>query len=460
MPVWSHGPSPLSELRAWDREDVPLVQLLVRHHARPEGNLSFEHPVHEAAAKGWTGTVKALLARGADVDGRDGDGRTALHLAAAANHGDLVDLLLRFGASPLAVDRAGDRPDKLASGEIRAAIEAAGREAAAHPRPRVRRPLADVAIVDDATIVTTGRHELHRWDVREPVLPELLDHLHLDRIAKAIVLGDRVLCVGQGTARPLPEQVPDWFPPQHDIGVDLRALDGLRPVTRVDIAGVCVDPVAAVSPDGRLLAVGSQYALALLDAETLTPIADGATDGEIEQVCALAFHPSGRYLVSITSDIYGGGAGIDVLPVEERGFGLGPRATLLTAPNESLHDQRWYATRLTFDDTGTALYLSGGDGTGRGRIHRLDWSTESTGAPQVTPRWSVPGDDLLVIDDKTLLVQTEPLYLHVLDAADASVLQEIELDRPMPFPMLARDSTGRVWVAGHGGLTFTDVLRT
>lgn len=164
--------------------------------------------------------------------------------------------------------------------------------------------------------------------------------------------------------------------------------------------------------------------------------------------------------MSITSDIYGGGAGIDVLPVEERGFGLGPRATLLTAPNESLHDQRWYATRLTFDDTGTALYLSGGDGTGRGRIHRLDWSTESTGAPQVTPRWSVPGDDLLVIDDKTLLVQTEPLYLHVLDAADASVLQEIELDRPMPSPMLARDSTGRVWVAGHGGLTFTDVLRT
>jgi len=54
-----------------------------------------------ASMKGNYEVVKALLARGAEVDLRDNDGFTALVLASARGHREVVKLLLAAGADSM-----------------------------------------------------------------------------------------------------------------------------------------------------------------------------------------------------------------------------------------------------------------------------------------------------------------------------------------------------------------------
>jgi ankyrin repeat protein len=63
--------------------------------------------VVDAAMNRDAAAVQALLKQGADVNGAQGDGMTALHWAAAHDDRDLATLLIRGGASPAAVTRIG-----------------------------------------------------------------------------------------------------------------------------------------------------------------------------------------------------------------------------------------------------------------------------------------------------------------------------------------------------------------
>jgi hypothetical protein len=67
-----------------------------------------------AARKGQTDQVRALLEKGAAVESRDRDGRTALMLAAEHGHPDTVSLLLSKGAKTDARDKEGWTPYGLA----------------------------------------------------------------------------------------------------------------------------------------------------------------------------------------------------------------------------------------------------------------------------------------------------------------------------------------------------------
>lgn len=60
-----------------------------------------------AAKKGQTAAVESLVGRGASVDSRDKQGRTAIMLAAEHGHPDTVKLLLDKGAKADARDRQG-----------------------------------------------------------------------------------------------------------------------------------------------------------------------------------------------------------------------------------------------------------------------------------------------------------------------------------------------------------------
>ncbi|WP_265033965.1 ankyrin repeat domain-containing protein [Wolbachia endosymbiont (group A) of Sicus ferrugineus] len=56
-------------------------------------------PLHLAAMKGKIDVVKILLEYNADVNTKNNEGRTALYYAANNNHQELVELLLAHGAS-------------------------------------------------------------------------------------------------------------------------------------------------------------------------------------------------------------------------------------------------------------------------------------------------------------------------------------------------------------------------
>lgn len=63
--------------------------------------------VAEAARQRDAAAVRTLLKQGADVNGAEGDGMTALHWAAERGDDELAQLLLQAGASPAAVTRLG-----------------------------------------------------------------------------------------------------------------------------------------------------------------------------------------------------------------------------------------------------------------------------------------------------------------------------------------------------------------
>lgn len=63
-----------------------------------------------ASASGETGSVRELLAEGADPNAADGNGDTALSLAAQFGRAEVVALLLKSGASVDAADAKGVTP--------------------------------------------------------------------------------------------------------------------------------------------------------------------------------------------------------------------------------------------------------------------------------------------------------------------------------------------------------------
>ena len=64
--------------------------------------------VADAAAAGNLTAVRALIKAGADVNGAQGDGMTALHWAAMKDDAAMTQVLVAAGASPKAITRLGD----------------------------------------------------------------------------------------------------------------------------------------------------------------------------------------------------------------------------------------------------------------------------------------------------------------------------------------------------------------
>ncbi len=75
-----------------------------------------------AAARGDAAAVKRLLATGAPIDARDGQGRTALLLATHGNHVETARVLIAAGADVNAKDAIQDSPFLYAGAEGRTEI--------------------------------------------------------------------------------------------------------------------------------------------------------------------------------------------------------------------------------------------------------------------------------------------------------------------------------------------------
>jgi uncharacterized protein len=105
-------------------EQEEAARLLVRHGAdldvRSTGSIAQVPPLGTAAFVGSVPMAKLLLDEGADVNGRNDGGLTALHAAAANGSVELVRLLLERGADAELAGNDGKRPiDLAATDEIR-----------------------------------------------------------------------------------------------------------------------------------------------------------------------------------------------------------------------------------------------------------------------------------------------------------------------------------------------------
>ena len=77
-----------------------------------------EESIFGAASTGGIEWVKQHLAARTDVDARDDDGKTPLHLAANHGHKEIAELLIAKGSNVNAKNRSGQTPLDMAYGEI------------------------------------------------------------------------------------------------------------------------------------------------------------------------------------------------------------------------------------------------------------------------------------------------------------------------------------------------------
>ena len=92
------------------RRTVSVALLAALVVASLTGVSAADPPLADAAQRGEWGVVRALVAQGADVAARQGDGATALHWAAYRDEREVADLLIRAGADVHAANDLGVTP--------------------------------------------------------------------------------------------------------------------------------------------------------------------------------------------------------------------------------------------------------------------------------------------------------------------------------------------------------------
>ena len=102
----------------WDDIDMPKIQDLIKRGADVEAkNDDGETPLHMVAYRNSIETAKLLIEMGADVDAKDDYGETPLHWASYNNRIEIAKLLIDKGADVEAKRNDGWTPLDLAQSD-------------------------------------------------------------------------------------------------------------------------------------------------------------------------------------------------------------------------------------------------------------------------------------------------------------------------------------------------------
>jgi len=142
--------------------------------------------LHAAAARGDTAEIQRFAADRADLNARDGNGRTPLHVAAFMGHGDAVQVLLKAGADPALLDN--QRYDAVTIVSVRDDVATLKVLLANGASARL------ITSVYDGTALIAAAHLGHDGVVRELIKAGApLDHVNnlgWTALMEAVVLGD------------------------------------------------------------------------------------------------------------------------------------------------------------------------------------------------------------------------------------------------------------------------------
>ena len=142
--------------------------------------------LHAAAAQGRLEVVRKLISEGANLNARDGNGRTPLHVAAFQGHGPAARVLIEAGADPALLDH--QRYDAVTIVSVRDDVPTLKALLAAGASARL------TTSIYDGTALIAAAHLGHDGIVRELIRAGApLDHVNnlgWTALIEAVILGD------------------------------------------------------------------------------------------------------------------------------------------------------------------------------------------------------------------------------------------------------------------------------